>query len=49
MIFVLGQEMTRWHWSGDKCDICILINMYNPPTNGKFCDINGNAIKPRIT
>jgi hypothetical protein len=36
----------------DETDVYILTDMYNPPTNGTFCDEHGNATKPesyRIT
>jgi hypothetical protein len=32
----------------DKCDIYMLTNIHNDPTEGTFCDSNQKAIKPQI-
>jgi hypothetical protein len=32
----------------DKRDVCLLTNIYDPPTEGNYCDEHGNAIKPAI-
>lgn len=37
-------DFTAIHWM-DKRDICLLINMLNPPQEGNFCDEQINAIK----
>jgi hypothetical protein len=40
-------DLTAIVWR-DKCDVFILTNMHNPPTNGNFFGKHGNAVKLRI-
>jgi hypothetical protein len=32
----------------DKRQVCMLINIHDPPAEGNFCDNIGKAIKPQI-
>jgi len=40
-------DLTAILWR-DKCDVCVLTNIHDPPAEGNFCDNNGKARKPQI-
>jgi len=40
-------DLTAILW-WDKRDICLLMNIYNAPAEGNFCNEGGKAINPRI-
>jgi len=40
-------DLTEILWR-DKCDVCILTNIHDPPAEGNFRNSNGKAIKPQI-
>ena len=40
-------DLTAVVWK-DKRDVCLLTNIHDPPTEGNYCDEQGNTIKPAI-